>query len=1012
MGYFSTILSQRNLVKQDGRPLWKYGLSDFEFAQLQFELNQVRLYNLDARDAALYFAEWWKRNYNGGYPRIQDVFNSLGREENKVVTADIFYEYAKIGAITLGLKWIQKQNTLYFRTLLLQGGIPIKHISANKSYYQTFLLALLELRPSTIEEIALQPELLKLLPVSSRNETIYENCLSIIKSILNDEDTYTALLESNSALKEIRAALQIRKHQLSKTARVVRPKIFWVMDMKDGIANIYLRIGFGSKYTPASLSEILNLQQPADERTYHFYLDERLICTFRKTIGGDYKTEWENQNFFRWDPAGLSPQFYCICNDERWEISDLIPVHPTIHAPTLWTNFGDNEWRLVKGNAINSRNALLLLPTDWQFSAEQDDLVRIDSHVLKAIQFEGEVSATKAGLTYQYFSNVDSFEWNIRGEKPSWMRKTDIVVVTRQLRLYVYDSEGKIVAPKSYKVHFRSAGPNSSWQLSDGHNPLPLGLIDIKIERNGIIAYDAAYNIGGLKLEITDQKLDYATLKWNDRHSFNITIAESSKFSATTNNNSFRLQLNTEQLSVPDSIAFKLKHGNQRALNFDIATPFSGIGLVDKNSILLKEGAILTFNDLQGIRILTTNTEETVVKFWNKLREQVVISKTIHFAHQPLINFKEELQRLFYLADIMKHDNIVMIEVLNGNLKRSYSVKEFSHTINDVSTQFERKIMVEGTEDPLQLFGVPLNCKPEDIQLLGLHTDDGNYHHLPENITNGQFIIISNISNGKQLQPRFINTDPEYEGKSSSERISQLHSVLLESDYSSLHWKELQAYYTICLQQQTPFSTFDQIRAIGRSSKLAAKAFFFLGINQENTDEFIQKQVDELEQDLGFCFHWIEKQDWENAVVAAEIWIGREYAGCLYELMGKYFQEKNLNALYLHIGGQKINNAPRVTNQVIIETRAKLGERVLTELPSHTPHTTSDYNMPVGDNYPVKLLLRAPIAVAESIKGIAEKSIWEDNEFVSDLRRNIQYAHYVAPSLYTKVLYHCLSASN
>lgn len=1012
MEFFSTILANRSLVKHDGRSLWKYNLSDLEFAQLQSKLNQVRLYNLDARDAALYFAEWWKRNYNGGSPRIQDVFNSLGREENKDVTADVLYEYARIGALTLGVKWIQKQNTLYFRTLLLQGGIPIKHVAENKSYYQEFLLALLELKPNTIEEIALQPQLLKLLPVSSRNDTIYENCLSIINSILNNEDTYTALLESNSVLKEIQTALQVRKHQLSKTARAMRPKIFWVLDMKDSVAKVHLRIGFGSKYTAYSLSEILNLSETADERTYHLYLDERLICSFRKTLGGDYRTEWENQNLLRWNPAGLSPQFYCICNDERWEINDLIPVHPTIHTPTLWTNFGDNEWRLVKGNAINSTNALLILPTDWQLSAEQNDLVRIDGHALKAIQFEGEVSATKAGLTYQYFSNVDSFEWNIRSEKPSWMRKTDTVVVNSQLRLYVYDSEGKIVAPKSYKVHFRSAGSNSLWQLSDGHNPLPLGLIDVKIERNGIIAYDAAYNIGGLKLEISDQKLDSATLKWNDRHSFNITIAESSRFSATTSNNGFRLQLNTEQLSVPDSIPFKLKHGNQRALNFDIATPFSGIGLVDKDGILLNEGVILTFNDLQGIRILTTNTEETVVKFWNKLREQVVISKTIHFAHQPLINFKEELQRLFYLADIMKYDNIVMIEVLNGNLKRSYCIKEFSHAINDVSTQFERKIMMEGTGDPLQLFAVPLNCKFEDIQLLGLHTDEENYHHLSEKITNGQFIIISNISNGKQLQPRFINTDPEYEGKSSSERISQLHTVLLESDYSSLPWKELQAYYTICLQQQIPFSTFDQIRAIGHSSKLAVKAFFFLGINQENTDEFIQKQVDELEQDLGFYFHWIQKEDWENAVVAAEIWIGREYADCLYELMGKYFQEANLNALYLHIGGQKINNATRVTNQVINEARAKLGERVLTELPQHTPHTTRDYNIPVDNNYPVKLLLRAPIAIAESIKGIAEKSIWEDNDFVSNLRRNIQYAQFVAPDLYTKVLYHCLSTSN
>lgn len=1012
MGFFSTILANRSLSKHDGQSLWKYNLSDYEFAQLQSELNQVRLYNLDARDATLYFAEWWKRIYDGGSPKIQDVFNSLGREEIKDLTADVLYEYAKIGAREFGIKWIQKQNTLYFRTLLLQGGIPIKHVAENKSYYQAFLLALLELKPNTIEEIALQPELLRLLPVSSRNDTIYENCLSIINSILNDEDTYTALFQSNSVLNEIQTALQVRKHQLSKTARAVRPKIFWVMDMKDSVAKIYLRMGFGSKYTAYSLSEILNLSKPADDRIYHLYLDERLVCSFRKTLGGDYRTEWENQNFFRWNSAGLSPQFYCVCNDDRWEISDLIPVHPTIHAPTLWTDFGDNEWRLVKGNAVNCTNALLLLPLDWQHSAEQNVLISIEGYSLNAIQFEGEISANKAGLTYKYYSNVDAFEWNIKSEKPSWMQKADLVIVTNQLRLHVYDSEGKIVTPKSYKVHFRSAGSNNLWHSIDTHNQLPLGLIDIKIERNSIIAYDTAYNVGTLNLEIADQKLDCATLIFNHQQAFNITLAESSKFFATSNNNSFRLQLNTEQLSVPDSIPFKLKYGNQKALNFDIGTPFSGIGLVDKDGILLKEGTILTFNDLQGIRILTTNTVETIVKLWNKLRDQVIISKTIRFSHPSLLNFKEELQRLFYLADSMKHDNIVMIEVLNRNLKRSYCVKEFSHTINDVSTQFERKILMAGTDEPLQLFAVPLNCEVDSIGLLGMQTDADNYHHLPENIPNGQFIVISNKINGKQLQPRFINTDPTYEGKSPSERISQLHSVLLEADYSSLPWKELQAYYTICLKQQIPFSTFDQIRAISRSSKLAAKAFFFLGINQENTDEFIQNQIIELEQDLGFCFHWIQKKDWENAIGVAEEWIGSKYYAKLVTLIANYFHENNMDALYKYIGSQRILSVIRITNQIISEARAQLGERILTELPQRTPHTTSDYNIPVANNHVVKLLLRAPIAVAESIKGNADQSIWEDNEFVSILRRNIQYAHFVAPDLYTKVLYHCLSLLN
>jgi hypothetical protein len=457
MSTFTMILGKKDLVKHDGRPLWNYNLSDIEFRQLQEELSKGTLCNLDARDAALYFAEWWKRNYNGGPPSIQGVFDSLGKKDVMVFTAHVFYENARNGARMLGIKWIQKQNTLFFRTLLLQGGIPIKHISANKTYYQNFLLRLLELQPSTVEEIVMRPDLTSLLPVSSRNETIYENCLSIVISILKEENTYSALLGANSALKEIQEALQVRKHQLSKATRSIRPKIFWVMNLEESVAKVYLRIGFSSKYSAVALAEILNLSEPTNERTYTLYLDEKLVCSFRKTLGGEYKTEWENQKFYQWNTKQLSPQFYCVCNNEQWEVNDLITISPTIYEPTLWVALGDSEWRLVKGNATNNTQSLLLLPTDWKQLSHEDSIINIDEHLLNTIQFEGQISVTKADLFYTYFSNIESFEWNIKTNKPNWMRKAGVSVVTRQLSINVYNSEGKFVLPRDYKVYLMCA---------------------------------------------------------------------------------------------------------------------------------------------------------------------------------------------------------------------------------------------------------------------------------------------------------------------------------------------------------------------------------------------------------------------------------------------------------------------------------------------------------------------------------------------------------------------------
>ena len=141
------------------------------------------------------------------------------------------------------------------------------------------------------------------------------------------------------------------------------------------------------------------------------------------------------------------------------------------------------------------------------------------------------------------------------------------------------------------------------------------------------------------------------------------------------------------------------------------------------------------------------------------------------------------------------------------------------------------------------------------------------------------------MANAMQLQPRFINTDPAFKGKSPAERISHYHLLLLESDYMAAPWSDLLAYYNICLQQKIPFSTFDQLKAIGRSSNLAAKSFFFLGVNQADSDEFIQRQVPAMEQDLGFCFHWVAKKDWEQCIEIVGNWVGIEYYGKAIELI-------------------------------------------------------------------------------------------------------------------------------
>lgn len=1009
MSLFKSILYRSSESNHDGRALWKYHLTDLEFSELKSCIEQTSFNDLDPRDATLYFGEWWKRNYKGGKPKKSEVFNSLGLPKNNILTEETFYDQAKKGAEIMGIKWIRRQNTLKFRTLLLQGGLPINHISQNSSYYTKFLLRILELQPKTVDEIILNTELSSLLPVSSRNEEIYENCLAIVNSILNNEDEYKEIFEKNDELKKIGDQLNILKIKLEKNSRIIRPKFYWVMENSSRIASIFLKFGFAKQYDKETLKQLLNLVEEPNERYFQIYINDKRVCTFRRMVSGNYKTQWDIDGDFKWNCEKVLPRIYWLSeNNEQNEITELISVLPTINEPSLWVPIGENEWRLVKGNSVNLDEAYVLSPIFWKHdnAGFMTKNIEINEQSLNFIHITDTIKLVNNENELSFFTNIQPFEWVILSNKPGWMANANMPVINDKINLLVYDDKEKLVSKNEYRISYKKKGI-FEWQHYENSPILPLGFIDIKIEYGGKIAFDSVFNIKKLNLNFNEQNIDTARLTWENTNSLNIEVLESKKYSVELLNDEFIFKPDLINQEIPSSITFKVKSRNSRSLYFDIYSPFIGVGMLDRNDKKMKEGVKVSLSNLYGIRLLTSNRGTTNIKMWNRLRPDVIIYKSIIMSQQPLICFKEELQHLFYLADVMNYKNIIEVEVSSNSIFYSFLVKGFSNSIDNVESQLDGKVVLNDCSD-LNLLAVPLNVEKENIQIFGLKYDDAGFYTLPKDIK-GQFIVFSAINYGKQLQPRFFNTQPEYELTQKELRIGKYHDQLLKSDYQSMHWQTFKSYYDICIKYRIPFSTFDQIRAISFSSEVAARAFFFLGLFQHDQNEFIQLQVTSLEQDLGFCFHWIKKNDWETALDSAVNYFGSDKFAKVIELLDLHFKEIGIPQLQLFVLNGSLTGVEPVSNTFINDERSKLGERVLSELPKNTPHTTHNYGIKLESHYIVKLLLRSPIAVAESICEKSDKSIWAYDELTTLLRRNIQYVSYIAPELYKHILLHTLS---
>lgn len=1019
MNFLSSLLKKRNLQKHDNRSLWKYFLNEEEYNDLKKHLQFARPLDIDPRDVTLYYALWWKKNYNGGIPSKQEVFNSVGGNAQYNFTEQSFYKLAIEGAQILGIKWIKKQNTLRFKTLLLQGGLPLKHISDNQGKYKDFLEAVLVEQPSSIEDFMFKSHIVDLLPKSSQNDLIYENCLEIVKSILNNDGEFDKLLESEDTLKEISSSLKVKSASISKKVRQSKPKNYWLLRFDDDKCRITLRLGLANTYTQETLQDILGFS--IAEKEYQFYMDDNLICVFRRMNNNSYKTDWYNQQNREWNISDGFPYTYVICNDEKIEVSDFVQIIPNLEEPSLWSRFNDNEWRLVKGNSVPSKEAAVLFPNRWKSDLPCSQ-VTLYSNSLQWMPFEGEIKVQSKELNYErvFLTDVESFDWLIQTQKPNWMLKANLPVVKTVPKVLVFDENGYDISRNRFKVYLRKHKSKDSWDDITSLKYIKTGCFDIRIVKGDLVAYDTFFNIGNLKARFTEQSIHSASIVFENLDYFTCKLNESSLVEITESNNYYSLKLNTEYSKIPTTIKGAIGNAGKKKLYFDLLSPFQGMIITDSEGQIIPEDQKLSLANLYGMRILSTNNKETFLTIKNSLKTDVKITKIIKESTQPVISFKDEIVRLFYLADAMNYRNTVCLELSEGTNRKTFEISGFSHTL-DVTNELVRQVALYDSNDNLDLFAVPVNCNAKDIDIIPLSRNDGDYL-IPNTDISNQFIIISSKKQGNQLMPRFVKTSEQVLTVDSKERIENFHKELSITEFNDDVWQQVISYFKICTQYELPFSTFDQLRAISRSSEVAAKAFLFLGINQVDLIEYIQKDISELEKDLGFCFHWIGQDNWRSGYLEVLQHLNdtfeyinesykKEFPTRILKLIKDYLEENGLPQLYNFIMGDKVNSQP-VLQSHIRDLRSQLGTRVLSELPYNSPKISKDYNIQIEDHNQVRLLIQSPIAAAESINDIQQEfPIWAGNEKRDVIRRNIQYSQYLKPDFYNKTLLHALTRS-
>ncbi|CAN5332628.1 hypothetical protein BH11BAC5_BH11BAC5_40760 [soil metagenome] len=438
------------------------------------------LFHLDARDCALYYAEWWKRCYSDGLPSKRLVYNSIAN--NQHFDEEMFFQHAKKGANLLGIQWIKNQNTLYFRTLLLQGGLPIKHISNNRGAYKTFLLKIIELNPKSIDDFAFDLSITSLLPPSSRNDEIFECCLNIVQAIINEDLEYLSILECNQDLKDIGNELRIKKQHLSYSRKKTRLRVYWVLEPEK--QNIRLYIGIPDM-SLEDFNEIVlskNNSEPL-EYEYKLYYNDKIACKFIQKGTKQYKVVWINQDDIVWDGTDqFSEVFLISTSGKKYDCQHIISNYPNINQPTMWTKYSEAELILEKGTHTKQNEGYVLVPNDYFFVNDTGDKdVTICGKLFKWIRFNNTVIVHNQSKHYQFKANSKNIEWYVSDQKPTWMQKPTMTVVRGKPKIHVYDENGNLVNNPIFKWKPKAGNFWKEWI-----EPLPLGFIELKVQAGSI----------------------------------------------------------------------------------------------------------------------------------------------------------------------------------------------------------------------------------------------------------------------------------------------------------------------------------------------------------------------------------------------------------------------------------------------------------------------------------------------------------------------------------------------
>lgn len=839
-------------------------MTDREYEDLKCLLQQhARMYRSFLgvqKEAALFFAEYWRREYDEGVHSKEMVFSAISNNsDSRVINA--FYDAAKTGANILGIEKYTGGREQNLNSMLYQGGLPMKLVTTTdiNSVWGRFVKGLV-FRNINFDELDLGK-------VATTNKGLRQYCAQLCDAV--DSKDFTRMpcwceTEQNPWYQ----FLLNKFTSIRRTHRLQNPfTLDWefTFDKVDGL--IHIKYDFkGLQRLPKVFCEenrlhvekflTLNITRNGQSVDSFDYLDGFCRHEVRS------KHPYNNGDIIAAYLQGIDAPL-------RKESLDLATPHVLTSG---------DKGRYKPCTRIGREESVILVPDGWELISSDEGLQISDMRwvdmpfrcIWLPENFGSEIILTSDDGRITFGSDTN-FSWTEVSSLPlAYPNVIEPLYNASRLSCYLCSEVDDVTVRKmSHGIEFRNKW-SDEWSCSPSFGEI---FVRAKSGDDDYVAHDRIINIGD-SLTVTTIETERTRCRIKIDWPYGYVKGPEG---ASVDDCIWTIERDIDTGVDRNHIEFTFTpfHNERSTFSLHIRAPFKDFSISDPEGNKLTSGCIIPYSDVDkynyyavgmDVKKLTIGDTECRLK-WIEDQLYIVFDDrdSIPIPYEGslirILGSREELRsKLERTSNDMLHASIpVIFELSNGNVY-NFSIKEAPYQVKQVGDAI---YVFEKEWPPIKYNHALKLLKIEDpaVNPVTIKSNEDGYFMLPDEVKDWGNILVIGRNRGR-ICPTLINTNkelsPEDRRTNRTETIAQIYEELDSATIGSPVWKRITGWFDRSNSEDIPASSLLDLACLKDKPEYLLKfaLVIFAETSEEERDDLDDRLL-EMAKDLAFQWYWL-----------------------------------------------------------------------------------------------------------------------------------------------------------